>query len=209
MGHMGYMGYMRYRTLSGSRKHPEINSIPDKRGERVFKLWQKWLEYYLEKNASRIEDLISSQKDLMTSDLDSLKKLQNIIKIECFLTNYLNGNVNYSEISSIYVFIAKENIRNYMVITDDELLAAQGALKKYQGLSRAEIEMEIVKMEARVDKLTNSEYYVFYELTMGPFRKMLVAEDWKAMADSNKSYLERISQEMVYSREIAKKGICK
>ena len=93
---MGYMGYMRYRTLSGSRKHPEINSIPDKRGERVFKLWQKWLEYYLEKNASRIEDLISSQKDLMTSDLDSLKKLQNIIKIECFLTNYLNGNVNYS-----------------------------------------------------------------------------------------------------------------
>lgn len=209
MGHMGYMGYMRYRTLSGSRKHPEINSIPDKRGERVFKLWQKWLEYYLEKNASRIEDLISSQKDLMTSDLDSLKKLQNIIKIECFLTNYLNGNVNYSEISSIYVFIAKENIRNYMVITDDELLAAQGALKKYQGLSRAEIEMEIVKMEARFDKLTNSEYYVFYELTMGPFRKMLVAEDWKAMADSNKSYLERISQEMVYSREIAKKGICK
>ena len=209
MGHMGYMGYMRYRTLSGSRKHPEINSIPDKRGERVFKLWQKWLEYYLEKNASRIEDLISSQKDLMNSDLDSLKKLQNIIKIECFLTNYLNGNVNYSEISSIYVFIAKENIRNYMVITDDELLAAQGALKKYQGLSRAEIEMEIVKMEARFDKLTNSEYYVFYELTMGPFRKMLVAEDWKAMADSNKSYLERISQEMVYSREIAKKGICK
>ena len=209
MGHMGYMGYMRYRTLSGSRKHPEINSIPDKRGERVFKLWQKWLEYYLEKNASRIEDLISSQKDLMTSDLDFLKKLQNIIKIECFLTNYLNGNVNYSEISSIYVFIAKENIRNYMVITDDELLAAQGALKKYQGLSRAEIEMEIVKMEARFDKLTNSEYYVFYELTMGPFRKMLVAEDWKAMADSNKSYLERISQEMVYSREIAKKGICK
>ena len=209
MGHMGYMGYMRYRTLSGSRKHPEINSIPDKRGERVFKLWQKWLEYYLEKNASRIEDLISSQKDLMTSDLDSLKKLQNIIKIECFLTNYLNGNVNYSEISSIYAFIAKENIRNYMVITDDELLAAQGALKKYQGLSRAEIEMEIVKMEARFDKLTNSEYYVFYELTMGPFRKMLVAEDWKAMADSNKSYLERIFQEMIYSREIAKKGRCK
>lgn len=209
MGHMGYMGYMRYRTLSGSRKHPEINSIPDKRGERVFKLWQKWLEYYLEKNASRIEDLISSQKDLMTSDLDSLKKLQNIIKIECFLTNYLNGNVNYSEISSIYVFIAKENIRNYMVITDDELLAAQGALKKYQGLSRAEIEMEIVKMEARFDKLTNSEYYVFYELTMGTFRKMLVAEDWKAMQDSNKSYLERISQEMIYSREIAKKGRCK
>ena len=210
MGHMGYMGYMRYRTLSGSRKHPEINSIPDKRGERVFKLWQKWLEYYLEKNASRIEDLISSQKDLMTSDLDSLKKLQNIIKIECFLTNYLNGNINYSEVSSIYAFIAKENIRNYMVITDDELLAAQGALKKYQGLSRAEIEMEIVKMEARFDKLTNSEYYVFYELTMGPFRKILVAEDWEAMQDSNKSYLERISQEMVYSREIAKKGLrCK
>ena len=201
---------MGYRTLSGSRKHPELNSIPDKRGERVFKIWQKWLEYYLEKNASRIEDLISSQKDLMTSDLDSLKKLQNIIKIECFLTNYLNGNVNYSEISSIYVFIAKENIRNYMVITDDELLAAQGALKKYQGLSRAEIEMEIVKMEARFDKLTNSEYYVFYELTMGTFRKMLVAEDWEAMTDSNKSYLERISQEMIYSREIVKKGLrCK
>ena len=73
---------MGYRTLSGSRKHPELNSIPDKRGVRVFKLWQKWLDYYLEKNASRIEDLISSQKDLMTSDLDSLKKLQNIIKIE-------------------------------------------------------------------------------------------------------------------------------
>ena len=201
---------MGYRTLSGSRKHPELNSVPDKRGERVFKLWQKWLEYYLEKNASRIEELISSQKDLMTSDLDSLKKLQNIIKIECFLTNYLNGNVNYSEISSIYVFIAKENIRNYMVITDDELLAAQGALKKYQGLSRAEIEMEIVKMEARFDKLTNSEYYVFYELTMGTFRKMLVAEDWEAMTDSNKSYLERISQEMIYSREIVKKGLrCK
>lgn len=197
------MGYM---TLSGSRKHPELNSIPDKRGERVFKLWQKWLEYYLEKNASRIEDLISSQKDLMTSDLDSLKKLQNIIKIECFLTNYLNGNINYSEVSSIYAFIAKENIRNYMVITDDELLAAQEALKKYQGLSRTEIEMKIVKIEARFDKLTKSEYYVFYELTMGPFRKMLVAEDWEAMADSNKSYLERISQEMIYSREIAKKG---
>lgn len=197
---------MGYRTLSGSRKHPELNSIPDKRGVRIFKLWQKWLEYYLEKNASRIEDLISSQKDLMTSDLDSLKKLQNIIKIECFLTNYLNGNINYSEVSSIYVFIAKENIRNYMVITDDELLAAQGALKKYQGLSRAEIEMEIVKMEARFDKLTKEEYYVFYELTMGHFRKMLVAEDWEAMADSNKSYLERISQEMIYSREIAKKG---
>ena len=197
---------MGYRTLSGSRKHPELNSIPDKRGVRVFKLWQKWLEYYLEKNASRIEDLISSQKDLMTSDLDSLKKLH-IIKIECFLTNYLNGNINYSEVSSIYAFIAKENIRNYMVITDDELLAAQGALKKYQGLSRAEIEMEIVKMEARFDKLTKSEYYVFYELTMGPFRKMLVAEDWEAMQDSNKSYLERISQEMIYSREIAKKGL--
>lgn len=207
---MGYMGYMRYRTLSGSRKHPEINSIPDKRGERVFKLWQKWLEYYLEKNASRIEDLISSQKDLMTSDLDSLKKLQNIIKIESFLTNYLNGNVNYSEVSSIYAFIAKENIRNYMVITDDELLAAQGALKKYQGLSRTEIEMEIVKMEARFDKLTNSEYYVFYELIMGPFRGRLVAEDWKAIGDSNKSYLERIDQEMNYSRELAKKGLrCK
>lgn len=201
---------MGYRTLSGSRKHPELNSIPDKRGERVFKLWQKWLEYYLEKNASRIEDLISGQKDLMTSDLDSLKKLQNIIKIECFLTNYLNGNFNYSEISSIYVFIAKENIRNYMVITDDELLAAQGALKKYQGLSRTEIEMEIVKMEARFDNLTKSEYYVLYELTMGPFRKMLVAEDWEAMTDSNKSYLERISQEMIYSREIVKKGLrCK
>ena len=41
---------------------------------------------------------------------------------------------------------------------------------------------------------------------MGPFRKMLVAEDWEAMVDSNKSYLERISQEMIYSREIAKKG---
>lgn len=201
---------MGYRTLSGSRKHPELNSIPDKRGERVFKIWQKWLEYYLEKNASRIEELISSQKDLMTSDLDSLKKLQNIIKIECFLTNYLNGNVNYSEVSSIYAFIAKENIRNYMVITDDELLAAQGALKKYQGLSRTEIEMEIAKMEARFDKLTKSEYYVFYELTMGPSRKMLVAEDWEAMQDSNKSYLERISQEMIYSREIAKKGLrCK
>lgn len=200
---------MGYRTLSGSRKHPELNSIPDKRGVRVFKLWQKWLEYYLEKNASRIEDLISSQKDLMTSDLDSLKKLQNIIKIECFLTNYLNGNINYSEVSSIYAFIAKENIRNYMDITDDELLAAQGALKKYQGLSRIEIEMEIVKMEARFDKLTKEKYYVFYELTMGPFRKMLVAEDWEAMADSNKSYLERIFQEMIYSREIAKKGRCK
>lgn len=197
---------MGYRTLSGSRKHPELNSIPDKRGVRVFKLWQKWLEYYLEKNSSRIEDLISSQKDLMTSDLDSLKKLQNIIKIECFLTYYLNGNINYSEVSSIYAFIAKENIRNYMVITDDELLAAQGALKKYQGLSRTEIEMEIVKMEARFDKLAKEEYYVFYELTMGPFRKMLVAEDWEAMVDSNKSYLERISQEMIYSREIAKKG---
>ena len=197
---------MGYRTLSGNRKHPELNSIPDKRGVRVFKLWQKWLEYYLEKNASRIEDLISSQKDLMTSDLDSLKKLQNIIKIECFLTNYLNGNINYSEVSSIYAFIAKENIRNYMVITDDELLAAQGALKKYQGLSRTEIEIEIVKMEARFDKLTKEEYYVFYELTMGHFRKMLVAEDWETMADSNKSYLERISQEMIYSREIAKKG---
>lgn len=210
MGHMGYMGYMRYRTLSGSRKHPEINSIPDKRGERVFKLWQKWLEYYLEKNASRIEDLISSQKDLMTSDLDSLKKLQNIIKIECFLTNYLNGNVNYSEISSIYVFIAKENIRNYMVITDDELLAAQGAVEKYHGLSRAEIEMEIAKMESRFDELTKGEYYVFYELTMGPFRGRLVAEDWKAIGDSNKSYLERIAQEMNYSRELAKKGLrCK
>ena len=196
---------MGYRTLSGSRKHPELNSIPDKRGERVFKIWQKWLEYYLEKNASRIEDLISSQKDLMTSDLDSLKKLQNIIKIECFLTNYLNGNINF-ELSSIYVFVAKENIRNYMVITDDELLAAQEALKKYQGLSRTEIEMEIVKMEARFDKLTKEEYYVFYELTMGSFRKKLVAEDWEAMADSNKSYLERISQEMIYSREIAKKG---
>ena len=49
---------MGYRTLSGSRKHPELNSIPDKRGVRVFKLWQKWLEYYLEKNSSRIEDLI-------------------------------------------------------------------------------------------------------------------------------------------------------
>ena len=131
---------MGYRTLSGSRKHPELNSIPD----------------------------------LMTSDLDSLKKLQNIIKIECFLTYYLNGNINYSEVSSIYAFIAKENIRNYMVITDDELLAAQGALKKYQGLSRTEIEMEIVKMEARFDKLTKEEYYVFYELTMGPFRKMLI-----------------------------------
>lgn len=198
---------MGYRTLSGSRKHPELNSIPDKRGVRVFKLWQKWLEYYLEKNASRIEDLISSQKDLMTSDLDSLKKLQNIIKIECFLTNYLNGNIDYSEVSSIYAFIAKENIRNYMFITDDELLAAQEALKKYQGLSRTEIEMEIVKMEARFDKLTKSEYYVFYEFTMGPFRKMLVAEDWEAMQDSNKSYLERISQEMIYSREIAKKGL--
>ena len=197
---------MRYRTLSGSRKHPELNSIPDKRGVRVFKLWQKWLEYYLEKNASRIENLISSQKDLMTSDLDSLKKLQNIIKIECFLTNYLNGNINYSEVSSIYAFIAKENIRNYMVITDDELLAAQWALKKYQGLSRIEIEMKIVKMEAGFDKLTKEEYYVFYELTMGHFRKMLVAEDWEAMVDSNKSYLERISQEMIYSREIAKKG---
>ena len=134
----------------------------------------------------------------MTSDLDSLKKLQNIIKIECFLTYYLNGNINYSEVSSIYAFIAKENIRNYMVITDDELLAAQGALKKYQGLSRTEIEMEIVKMEARFDKLTKEEYYVFYELTMGPFRKMLVAEDWEAMVDSNKSYLERISQEMMF-----------
>lgn len=204
------MGYMGYRTLSGSRKHPEINSIPDKRGERVFKLWQKWLEYYLEKNASRIEDLISSQKDLMTSDLDSLKKLQNIIKIECFLTNYLNGNINYSEVSSIYAFIAKENIRNYMVITDDELLAAQGAVEKYQGLSRAEIEMEIAKMESRFDELTKGEYYVFYELTMGPFRGRLVAEDWKAIGDSNKSYLERIDQEMNYSRELAKNGLrCK
>ena len=113
---------MGYRTLSGSRKHPELNSIPDKRGVRIFKLWQKWLEYYLEKNASRIEDLISSQKDLMTRDLDSLKKLQNIIKIKCFLTNYLNGNINYSEVSSIYAFIAKENIRNYIVITDDEII---------------------------------------------------------------------------------------
>ena len=210
MGHMGYMGYMRYRTLSGSRKPPEINSIPDKRGERVFKLWQKWLEYYLEKNASRIEDLISSQKDLMTSDLDSLKKLQNIIKIEGFLTNYLNGSVNYSEISSIYAFIAKEGIRNYMVITEAELLVAQEAVEKYHGLSRVEIEMEIAKMESRFDELTKGEYYVFYELTMGPFRKMLVAEDWKAMADSNKSYLERIAQEMNYSRELAKKGLrCK
>ena len=207
---MGYMGYMRYRTLSGSRKPPEINSIPDKRGERVFKLWQKWLEYYLEKNASRIEDLISSQKDLMTSDLDSLKKLQNIIKIEGFLTNYLNGSVNYSEISSIYAFIAKEGIRNYMVITEAELLVAQEAVEKYHGLSRVEIEMEIAKMESRFDELTKGEYYVFYELTMGPFRKMLVAEDWKAMADSNKSYLERIAQEMNYSRELAKKGLrCK
>lgn len=207
---MGHMGYMRYRTLSGSRKPPEINSIPDKRGERVFKLWQKWLEYYLEKNASRIEDLISSQKDLMTSDLDSLKKLQNIIKIECFLKNYLNGNINYSEVSSIYAFIAKENIRNYMVITDDELLAAQGAVEKYHGLSRAEIEMEIAKMESRFDELTKGEYYVFYELIMGPFRGRLVAEDWKAIGDSNKSYLERIDQEMNYSRELAKKGLrCK
>ena len=92
-----------------------------------------------------------------------------------------------------------------MDITDDELLAAQEALKKYQGLSRAEIEMEIVKMDARFDNLTKEEYYAFYELTMGPFRKMLVAEDWEAMVDSNKSYLERISQEMIYSREIAKK----
>ena len=201
---------MVYRTLSGIRKHPEIKSVPDKRGVKIFKLWQKWLEYYLEKNASRIEDLISSQEDLMTSDLDSLKKLQNIIKIECFLTNYLNGNINYFELSSIYAFIAKENIRNYMVITDDELLAAQEALKKYQGLSRTEIEMEIVQMEARFDELTKDEYYVFYELTMGPFRKILVAEDWEAMADSNKSYLERISQEMIYSREIAKKCLrCK
>ena len=201
---------MVYWTLSGIRRHPEIKSVPDKRGVKIFKLWQKWLEYYLEKNASRIEDLISSQKDLMTSDLDSLKKLQNIIKIEGFLTNYLNGNVNYDEVLSIRTFIAKEDIRNYMVITDDELLAAQGALKKYLGLSRTEIEMEIVKMDEKFDKLTKSEYYVFYELTMGSFRKMLVAEDWKAIEDSNKSYLERISQEMNYSRNLAKKGLrCK
>lgn len=66
---------MGYRTLSGSRKHPELNSIPDKRGVRIFKLWQKWLEYYLEKNASRIEDLISSQKDLMTSEFRFFKKV--------------------------------------------------------------------------------------------------------------------------------------
>ena len=146
----------------------------------------------------------------MTSDLDSLKKLQNIIKIEGFLTNYLNGNVNYDEVLSIRTFIAKEDIRNYMVITDDELLAAQGALKKYLGLSRTEIEMEIVKMDEKFNKLTKSEYYVFYELTMGSFRKMLAAEDWKAIDDSNKSYLERISQEMNYSRKLAKKGLrCK
>lgn len=201
---------MKYMTLSGSRRHPELNSIPDKRGIRVFKLWHKWLGYYLEKNASRIDDLINSQKDLMTSDLDSLKKLQNIIKIEGFLTNYLNGSVNYSEISSIYTFIAKEDIRNYMVITEAELLVAQESVEKYHGLSRAEIEMEIAKMEARFDELTKGEYYVFYELTMGPFRGRLVAEDWKAIENSNKSYLERIAQEMNYSRELAKKGLrCK
>lgn len=201
---------MRYMTLSGSRRHPEIKSVPDKRGVRVFKLWQKCLGDYLEKNAGRIDDLISSQKDLMTSDLDSLKKLQNIIKIEGFLINYLNGNVNYDELSSIRAFIAKEDIRNYMVITEAELLVAQEMLKKYQDLSRAEIEMEIAKMEARFDELTKGEYYVFYELTMGSFRKKLVAKDWKAIEDSNKSYLERIAQEMNYSRELAKKGLrCK
>lgn len=181
---------MKFKTLSGSTMPPKLTTIPDKRGILILREWQRWLSYYLEKT---------------TNNLELIEKRKEVTAILGLISGYLSENGTHEELVEIENFIKKHNIGDYIIVTADELREASLLLEKFRGLSYSEIEAEIAKKEERFGELTNSEYYVLYELTIGSLRRNLTSKMNKSLEKSCKSYLDRIGQEMVYSLELARK----